>query len=256
MNTPLSNTLFIGQTLVKLKDVESTNIYLNDLLSNVKPLVDGTVILAENQYGGKGQRGSTWITEPGKNLTFSIFLNTVFLKANQQFYLSMAVSLGVYDFIANNSKDNVSIKWPNDIYINDKKIGGILIENIVSSNYLKNSILGIGVNINQLIFSDDVNKATSLSLENSCVYDLEILLNQLLSFIEARFLFLKSLQFEKLKVIYLSHLLGYNSLRKFEKDGIQFYGTITDVTCEGFLEISNSDGLAEKYDIKQISFIF
>ncbi len=255
MNTTTLTTLFIGQSILKLKDVESTNDYLYNLLTNVKPLVDGTVILAENQFGGKGQHGSAWITEPGKNLTFSLFLNTLFLKANQQFYLNMAISLGVVDFISHYIKKGVSIKWPNDLYVNDKKIGGILIENILSGNYLKNSIIGIGINVNQLEFDNSTKNPTSLAIETGLQFNLDQLLNELLSNIEANYLFLKSLKFENLKIQYLEHLLGYNIERKFLKAGVEIKGTITDVTQEGFLEINNTDGVAEKYDIKQIAFI-
>ena len=133
--------------LEKIEDVTSTNDYLSQLCKNNETKEFYTV-WAERQTAGRGQRGNSWESEPGKNLTFSIVLYPTVLKARQQFYLSMLVSTAVV-YALNNYTKGFSVKWPNDIYWNDKKIAGILIENELEGNYVMQSIVGIGLNVNQ-----------------------------------------------------------------------------------------------------------
>jgi BirA family biotin operon repressor/biotin-[acetyl-CoA-carboxylase] ligase len=146
------SSLFIGQNFFTLKEVDSTNNFLKELLSNSTPLVEGTVIMAENQYAGRGQQHKSWHTEPGKNLTFSILLMPVFLPVEDQFDLTRVVSLGVFDALWPITGNKLKIKWPNDLYYGDNKLGGILIENIIQSGKIKASVIGIGLNINQESF--------------------------------------------------------------------------------------------------------
>jgi len=121
--------LFVGQNLTVLKETGSTNNYLKDLLSNSKPVNEGTVIMAESQTAGRGQQQNRWHSEPFKNLTFSLLLQPKFLSLQQQFELTRAVSLGVITALQQATGANIQVKWPNDIYYGDKKLGGILIEN-------------------------------------------------------------------------------------------------------------------------------
>jgi BirA family biotin operon repressor/biotin-[acetyl-CoA-carboxylase] ligase len=114
--------LFVGQNFLVLKEVDSTNNFLKELLSNSKPLMEGTVIMAENQYAGRGQHQNGWHAEPGKNLTFSLLLKPHFLPVIEQFDLIRAVSLGVFDALQPILGDKLKIKWPNDIYYADFKL--------------------------------------------------------------------------------------------------------------------------------------
>src|SRR6476659_5800909 len=141
--------LFVGQSLVKLHEVDSTNDYLKNLLSNSKPLIEGTVIMAEYQTAGRGQKGNVWKSEKGANLTFSILLRPSFFNVNQQFQFNKAVSLGISDVLIEILGKEAKIKWPNDVYFNNQKLGGILIENTIKGNFLKESIVGIGLNANK-----------------------------------------------------------------------------------------------------------
>ncbi|HPH88516.1 MAG TPA: biotin--[acetyl-CoA-carboxylase] ligase, partial [Chitinophagales bacterium] len=144
-----------------LPSVDSTNTYAKSLIAKSSP-IDGTVILADEQFAGRGQSGNVWQSEAGKNLTFSIIYQTSFLLATEQFYLNMAVSLGIWSMVnsklsieknkeltIHDSRFTTKIKWPNDIYVNNQKIAGILIENTISGMHLKHSVIGVGLNVNQ-----------------------------------------------------------------------------------------------------------
>ncbi|HZX59878.1 MAG TPA: biotin--[acetyl-CoA-carboxylase] ligase, partial [Mucilaginibacter sp.] len=125
-------------------------------MSNSKPLPDGTVIMADDQHAGRGQQNNRWHSEPGKNLTFSLLLRPSFLSVTRQFDLTRAVSMGIIEALRPFLGEKLKIKWPNDIYYEDRKMGGILIENTLQSNQIKNSVIGIGLNINQEAFPAEI----------------------------------------------------------------------------------------------------
>lgn len=214
MNIIVSKTLFIGKNLIFLKSVPSTNDYAKQLLSNSKPK-NGSVILAENQTAGRGQHGNAWNTEKGKNITCSIILDTSAIEVKQQFILNKIIAIAVRntirDFVLDTSA-RVSIKWSNDILVNQKKIAGILIENTVQGNYLQNSIVGIGININQLYFDKNLN-ATSLYIENKSEILIESILIKLLENIESWYLKIQLEQY--INSEYLKHLFWLNESRTF-----------------------------------------
>ena len=134
----LAKTLFIGKNIINLSECHSTNDYFSSLLKEKKQ-PEGTLIITENQTRGKGQRGNVWAVEPGKNLTFSINLYPRMLPARYQFFLNMVISLGITESLNELfSKLTFLIKWPNDIYVNGCKTGGILLENFVNNNFIKN----------------------------------------------------------------------------------------------------------------------
>ncbi len=179
MQNNIFSGLFVGQNLITIKEVDSTNNFLKNLSSNSKPLPEGTVIMAESQFAGRGQQQNRWHTEPGKNLTFSILLNPVFLAATNQFDLTRVVSLGVFDALKPLLGENLKIKWPNDIYYDDKKLGGILIESVLQGSQLKQAIIGIGLNVNQQVFPEWVPNPTSVKQILQQDYDLTLLLSQI-----------------------------------------------------------------------------
>ena len=161
---PNKNTLFVGKVLVELPRLTSTNLYAQELLSKSKPS-EGTVISTSDQYAGRGQIGSGWESEAHKNITLTFIFYPAFLPIRQQFQLTQAISLGVKDCIEHFVPKNVKIKWPNDIYINDKKTCGILIQNTLSGAQISSSIIGIGININQTHFQTNPPNPTSFKLE-------------------------------------------------------------------------------------------
>lgn len=254
MQNNIISALFVGQNLVTLKEVGSTNNYLKELLSNSKPVAEGTVIMAESQYAGRGQQQNRWHSEAGKNLTFSLLLQPNFLPLNQQFDLTRAISLGVVSALGQATSENVQIKWPNDIYHGDKKLGGILIENIVQGSQIKNSIIGIGLNINQDGFPPEVPNPTSVKQILHRDYDLKVLLSQICSSIEAWYLKLKAGRYDEIRSAYLNNLYWLNQERDFVSDNETFKGTIIGVRNTGFLVLSTKSGEKE-FNLKQIQFL-
>jgi BirA family biotin operon repressor/biotin-[acetyl-CoA-carboxylase] ligase len=246
--------LFVGQNLVSLKEVDSTNTFLKNILSNSKPVPDGTVIMAETQYAGRGQRENTWHAEPGKNLTFSLLLKPGFLSAQQQFDLTRAVSLGVYDALYPLLRDSLKIKWPNDIYYGDKKLGGMLIENILHGSQIKSAIIGIGLNVNQENFPDNAVNATSIKNILQRDYELKNILAEICNNIEAYYLHLKAGRFEHVRDIYLSRLYWLNEQRQFKSNGQVFDGVIKNVKDNGLLVIDQNGG-EQVYNLKEIEFL-
>jgi BirA family biotin operon repressor/biotin-[acetyl-CoA-carboxylase] ligase len=254
----VNNSFFTGKFLLQLPSVDSTNAYAKDFLSKNSP-IDGTVILADKQLAGRGQSGTTWLAEPGKNLTFSLIYHTSFLQAQEQFFLNMAVSLGLQSaaqyIIRENMKGDslTKIKWPNDIYINEKKTAGILIENTISGMQLKYSVIGIGLNVNQRDFPKEMH-ATSLLNEAEKELDLNYVLNIVLSRIEKYFLILRERKFETLKMKYLENLYRYKIQSTFNKAGMNFPGVITDIDQTGRLIVETENG-QQAYGFKEISFV-
>jgi BirA family biotin operon repressor/biotin-[acetyl-CoA-carboxylase] ligase len=246
--------LFVGQNLVTLKEVDSTNTFLKNILSNSKPVPDGTVIMAESQYAGRGQRENTWHAEPGKNLTFSILLRPSFLSASQQFYLTCAVSMGVYDALHPLLRDSLKIKWPNDIYFGDSKLGGMLIENILQGTQIKHSVVGIGINVNQEVFAADAVNATSIKKILQKDYELKNILAEICNHIEGYYLHLKAGRMEFVRNIYLSRLYWLNEARQFKSNGQSFEGVIINVKENGLLVVKQQTG-EQEYNLKEIEFL-
>jgi BirA family biotin operon repressor/biotin-[acetyl-CoA-carboxylase] ligase len=246
--------LFVGQNLVILTEVDSTNNFLKQSLANSTPLTEGTVIMAESQFAGRGQQQNRWHSEPGKNLTFSILLKPSFLPIGQQFSLNVAISVGIIKALQKVLGDDVKTKWPNDIYFGDSKLGGVLIENIIQGSQIKNSIIGIGLNVNQDVFSPDAPNATSVKQILHRDYDLKALLAEICGEIEAAYLMLRAGNFEQLKAFYLQKLYWLNQLRPFKANDEVFNGTIENVSPTGQLVVS-IDSQLRLYNFKEIEFL-
>jgi len=246
--------LFVGQNFVILKEVDSTNTFLKNLLSNSKPVIEGTVIMAENQYAGRGQQQNGWHAEPGKNLTFSLLLKPHFLPLAQQFDLTRAVSLGVIAALKPLLGDQLKIKWPNDIYYGDKKLGGMLIENMVQGSQIKDSIVGIGLNINQENYPEGMN-AISVKQILHQDYDLKDLLSEICRHIEAYYLTLQAGKIAFLRETYLSRLYWLNEQKSFKSKGRTFQGIITGVRDNGLLVIRDNKNSEIEFSLKEIEFL-
>ncbi len=245
-------TLFLGKNLIYLPSCHSTNDVAAEKIQN-GPIFDGTLVITSDQTAGRGQRGNNWETLPGQNITMSVILKPDFLAAASQFSLNIAVSLGVYEFLSKYVAENLYIKWPNDMYIGDKKLVGILIENTISGSRLSNSIVGIGVNINQLSFSNP--KITSLRLATKQdEFDLEKLVEELCACLEKYYLQLKNGQAANQKKQYLQHLYRFGETHLFSKDGSKFSGKIVDIADNGQLMLE-VDGEIQYFGFKEVSFV-
>ena len=274
------NTLFIGQKIIHLESADSTNSHLTRLSAEEK-LPEGTVVVTQKQEQGRGQRGTIWESDEWKNLTLSILLHPTFLKPDEQFLLSKVVSLGVMDFIrlcvspflrfSDSGKETekgrmgeaeaVLIKWPNDIYIGDKKVAGILIENSVSGNFLSHSVVGIGINVNQEIFSAELRNPTSLKLINRNDFDLEECLSQLCSCMESRYLQLMENHFKKINEDYLQNLYRFEEWANYKYKGETLKAKISGITkigklvlFVGLLSEEKENGEILECDFKEVEF--
>ncbi|MFH2142258.1 MAG: biotin--[acetyl-CoA-carboxylase] ligase [Bacteroidota bacterium] len=247
------DTKFFGQDLFKLKSVDSTNRFAIELIPKIDP-IEGAVVWAIEQAKGKGRNNNLWESEAGKNLTFSVILYPEFLKADQQFYLSKAISLGVKDYICQYS-DDVKIKWPNDIYVNDKKIAGILIEISVMGDSINNCVAGIGLNVNQTIFKKNVPNPTSLKLLLKNEFDLDESLEKLCGFLEQRYLELANLNFNKIDNEYNANLFRLNELHSFEHKKNIFKAKILRVDNYGNILLEKTDNTVQSFDLSELSFV-
>lgn len=247
--------LYLRQNLIVLEEVTSTNDYLRELLSNIKPLPEGTAIMAIHQANGKGQRGSSWLSKPAEILALSFALYPRNLSVQQSFNLNMLVCLGIQRW-ASTLLPDVTVKWPNDIYINGKKLGGVLIENQLSGNRIRSSVIGIGINIKQQYFPTAIqDKATSLYLEEpaASTQSLEHYGLSLLSTIMALYADTDLQDTQQL-------LDAYNE-RLFKK-GIPAPYKINKKTVQGIIQGVESDGRLnvlihnkpQLFDLKEIVF--
>lgn len=246
--------LFVGHNTVTIKEVDSTNTWLKQALSNSAPLPEGTVIMADTQLAGRGQSENLWHSEPGKNLTFSILLNPRFLSIQRQFDLNIAVSLAINDVLTSYLGTAATIKWPNDSYIGDQKIGGMLIENIVQGNQIKHAIIGIGLNINQTDFPFYLQNVTSFKKILHIDYDLRTIMNEICRSVEARYLQLKAGSYHSLHTDYLNKLYKFDVWARYKINGKVILGRICGVSAEGFLQLETDAGL-QQFWLKEIEFV-
>jgi BirA family biotin operon repressor/biotin-[acetyl-CoA-carboxylase] ligase len=240
--------------LVKLDAIDSTNDFLKDLVRQ-QNVENFTVVTAENQTKGKGQMGAVWNSEIGKNLIMSVLVKDFLFNSKDVFNLNIAVSLAVINSLENVQIPNLSIKWPNDIMSGNKEIGGILIENSFKSNNSIDSIIGIGLNVNQIYF-ENLPQASSLALITNAIFDKDELLHFIIDNLKS---ILKSWKIEAsiLTENYSNLLFNKDILMPFQKlDQSIFMGRIIGVSSNGQLKILSDKGLPLDFDVKEVKMIF
>ena len=248
------NTLFIGKVLHEFDSLNSTNQYAAKLLVDTKP-AEGTIILTHDQYAGKGQASNKWESASRKNLTFTTILYPKFLPARKQFLLNQVVSLSVLDTLQQYIGAGVTIKWPNDIYVFDKKITGILIQNSLKGSTLQSTIIGTGINVNQKEFVSDAPNPTSMALETGKELDLVTVLATFCQYLEHNYLQLKAYQTEQIQQRYLNNLFRLKKTEFYRRmDGTIFKGQIIGVTEIGKLIIKTEDRI-EVFAFKEVKYI-
>jgi len=217
---------------------------------------DFTVVSAENQTKGKGQFGSKWSANAAENLTFSVFVDTSFLQSQNQFYLSCAVSIAVFNALKKILVPQLSIKWPNDILSHHKKICGILIENIIKPNGISHSVIGIGINVNQLVFNTEF-KASSLKNIMRKHFELDELLILVIIELQSQIKKLKEGKFDELHKVYENNLFKKNKPSTFMNvEGELFSGFIKNVTSSGKLQILLEDEVLQEFRLKEIKLMY
>ena len=217
---------------------------------------EGDIIIAERQTAGRGQRGHTWESAEGENLTFSLILEPKFLPVNEQFLLSEVLALGLVDTLAEYGIE-ARIKWTNDIYVGDKKIVGMLIENSLGGGCLARTIAGIGLNVNQAEFDPSLPNPTSMSLIRGGKFDREEILARLHHNIMSLYEVLRRGEKELLQSRYRSTMYRLGEKHPYAlADGTIFEGIIRGVQPSGELQIEHSsDGTLHEYLFKQVEFV-
>jgi BirA family transcriptional regulator, biotin operon repressor / biotin---[acetyl-CoA-carboxylase] ligase len=244
------NTLFIGREIFFLPTCHSTNDIAASLFKD-KNVSEGTTVITSHQTAGRGQRGNTWEAAPGKNLTFSILLKPAFIPAAQQFNLNMAISVAIYNFLTTYFPEDITIKWPNDLYHQNKKISGMLIENTIKNNQLAEVVVGIGLNVNQVNFAEP--KATSMQLISGNEYSLEKLYAELLTSVEQIYLRLKADDLLYIQKLYSKNLYFFQKKRLFKTNSV-FEGKIVGVDAIGRLLVERENHI-ERFLFKEIEFV-
>ncbi|MEL6974363.1 MAG: biotin--[acetyl-CoA-carboxylase] ligase [Bacteroidota bacterium] len=240
--------------IIKLDATGSTNDYLRTILS-AKNLEDYTVVIAKNQFAGKGQRGNSWVSEPGKNLTFSFLKKALPLHPQNHFILNMGVSLALYDALSTIGVPSITIKWPNDIMSGDSKICGILIENLISGDQIRHSILGIGLNVNQTNFGN-LEHVSSIRNRTEKEFDLLEVLEVLMRHLQSRLAMLSNDSFLVDKEEYESRLYRKGQISSFvNPEGQPFKGTILGIAQTGQLILQLEDGEQKYFDLKMLRLV-
>lgn len=246
-----AGTLFLGKNLLILAECPSTNTFAAEL-DQAGQAPDGTVIITHHQTSGRGQRGNTWESGSGLNLTFSVVMHPVFLTATSQFHLNKAVALAIHDVVRDYTSEGVRVKWPNDIMIGEKKICGILIENQLTGTQLSRSIIGVGLNVNQKEFASP--QASSISVHSGKSIELNLIFEQVLQSIEQRYLQVKSNRLKELDLDYLRSVYRVNEPHLFIVDDKETQGTIRGVDVNGRLLVEINSGM-RSFDLKEIKYI-
>jgi BirA family biotin operon repressor/biotin-[acetyl-CoA-carboxylase] ligase len=245
--------MIIGSNLIYLKNLPSTNTYAADLLKE-GDLPEGTIIYTNFQSAGKGYSSNKWESEDGKNLLISIILFPSFIRPEAQFHISMAISLGICDFLVRYIPD-CTVKWPNDIYVNNDKIAGLLIESSIRGDQIESTIAGIGLNINQEKFLSDAPNPVSLSILSGRNYDLDVSLDDLATDLDKRYKQLIAGDFVEIKNEYVSKLYRLNEWHEFRDSDGTHTGRILTIGDSGKLKIGNKAGKIREYSFKEVEFI-
>lgn len=240
--------------IIKLDAIDSTNSYLKKIISN-KDVSDSTIVTAKFQTKGKGQLGANWESEDSKNLIFSIYKKDLGIKVKDQFIISIIVSLALIKTLKKNNLPNLRIKWPNDIMSENKKICGILIENIVKEKHIKHAVIGIGLNVNQTIF-DNLPNASSIKKITGNTHNKDEILKELANNINRSFEMIYSSSSEIIFKKYEELLYRINKPSTFKNlKGENFTGFIKGVNKLGKLNVMLDDNKLESFDLKEISIL-
>lgn len=237
--------------IIRLEETASTNSYLRGLVEK-EPLAEGSVVVADFQTAGRGQKGNSWESERGKNLMFSVILYPHFLPANRQFLISQITALSVKETL-DEYIDGIAVKWPNDIYWHDRKICGMLIENDLSGKELRFSVLGIGININQREFRSNAPNPVSLAQITGLEYDRDEILNKFLKRLHERYRDLRRGCEDDIREDYRNALYRGDGFYRYRDSGGAFEARIKEVETTGHLLLELRSGELRRYAFKEVS---
>jgi len=241
--------------IIKLDAIDSTNAFLKQK-SSVDSIDDYTIVMANYQTNGRGQMGSLWDSQAYKNLIVSVYKDVSFLDVEDAFYISIVTSLSIIKTLQGFLIPKLSVKWPNDILSENKKICGVLIENVIKQDSLCESIIGVGLNINQTEFNDFPN-ASSLKIISGTFYNLDEVLQTMISHLKNYFSVLRSGDLELLKAEYEALLFRKNKPSTFkDSEGVTFSGFIKGISNTGNLQVLLEDNIIKEFSLKELSLLY
>lgn len=246
--------------IIRLESTDSTNNYAKNMPEPADDLTP-VVVVTDNQTAGRGQRGNSWESEPGSNLTFSLVVYPRWMSPSRQFELSMIVSVGMVNALEGfvEEPEKLSVKWPNDIYFGDSKLAGILIENTIGENSIERSIIGIGLNVNQNKFHSDAPNPISLRQITGLSLDRDAILKKVVdSIVEMLDSYAEDPEVDQLTAMYNGMLWRKDNLEHDWLDtasNTRFRAVIEDVDPDGRLTLLKDDGGVVKYLFKEVAAV-
>ena len=241
----------IGNQVIKVKSIDSTNNYAAKLLNQTK-VPFGTVIMAHYQTNGKGQRNTIWSSNGGDNLLMSVLLDLSFIPSEKIFFLSKSIALAIRAAVVDVIGIESHLKWPNDVLIDNKKIAGVLIENQWKKSNIVSSVVGVGLNVNQVDFQESFS-ATSLKKITNKNYNVDNILKVLCKKLNKYYDQLASLEYDNIDLEYHQHLVNNNKFCEFEENNMVFSAKVKGVNQQGELMLEFTNGDVKSYGLKQIT---
>ena len=238
---------------IHLPETDSTNKALKTI-SETEELPSGSIVIADFQTAGRGQRGNSWESEAGKNLTFSILLRPAEVQANMPFVISEIASLSV-KYTLDKYLTDISVKWPNDIYCNDKKIVGMLIENTILQEKISQSIIGIGINVNQTEFHSNAPNPVSMAQIAGCQFDLMAIMDSFHKIFMEQSERINNKNFESIHEDYLNSVYRKEGFYKYRDAAGVFEAAIHDIEPTGHLVLKRTDSTYSRYAFKEVSYV-
>lgn len=249
---------------IHVNEINSTNSLMLQSLSEGTEYEDGTVIYTLRQTAGRGQVGNSWESEEDKNIAFSMLLRPTFLPIREQFYLSEITCLAILEALEELGVTNLSVKWPNDIYADDDKICGILIENSLMGSTFNNSVIGVGINVNQEKWVGNAPNPTSVKLKTGKEHDPEAVLDLVTNNLWKYYMMLHSdspLSLpeaqELIHNLYISQLYRKDGFYPYKdaESGKEFMARIKNIEPSGYLLLEDSEGSQYRYMFKEVKFV-
>ena len=239
-------------TIVRLEETDSTNTYLRQHASQMEAWM--TVVTAEYQTAGRGQGVHTWESNRSENLLFSVLTHPVMVPVRSQFLLSEAGALALKE-VLDGYTDGITLKWPNDIYWNDRKLSGTLIETSIGGGHIKNCVFGIGLNVNQKTFESDAPNPVSLAQILGHDIDREQLFKQIVAAFEKYYRMLENGQYDAISTLYHEALYRRQGFYMYEDGDGRFDGAIVEVGDDGLLVLRDRDGRFREYEFREVKFV-
>lgn len=239
------------EKIIRLKEIDSTNRFLRELKDEQED--EMVVAVADFQTAGKGQGSHTWESEAGKNLLFSIKVHPRWVPVRQQFLLSMAGAIAIKEALET-YVDGITLKWPNDVYWNDKKISGTLIETSIDSKGIKRCIFGIGININQMEFRSDAPNPVSLAQILGHEVDREEVLQKIIEAFKKYYELLRRADYMDVSGIYHLSLYRRKGFHRYEDADGEFEGAFVEVEDDGHLILHDRKGMIRSYAVGEIKY--